>query len=63
VKIKALGFINENETLEMEINRWRLDGRDVVDYWSVWILWFRPGRTGSSYLGMEALTEGGKELM
>jgi hypothetical protein len=31
VKIKALGFINENETLEMEINRWRLDGRDVVD--------------------------------
>lgn len=25
--------------------------------------WFGPGKTGSSYLGMEALTEGGRGLM
>jgi hypothetical protein len=61
MKIKAPGFINENETLEMEINRWRLDGRQVVDYWSDWIFfWFGPGRTGSWYLGMEAFDRGGK---
>jgi hypothetical protein len=60
LQLKPLGFIKENETLEMTLTGWTLNGTAVEDYWSLWILFFGPGRAGTWWVRTESFDKEGK---